>query len=205
MQENGSSPSHSAHGDSGDRKSAPVPVGDRLAAQSARLRLLLHHMAGRAVRARVDPDDLVQEVLLRALTAPGGLPDAEPGDAALYRWLRRIARNTVVDVARAIRAGKREARFEPLARSDWSRAGLRASGLGDPGPGPATRVAAREEEERIERAFESLAPDHRRVIGLRQFEGLTAEEAGLRMGRSEVAVHSLYRRALLAWEAAAAR
>jgi DNA-directed RNA polymerase specialized sigma24 family protein len=41
------------------------------------------------------------------------------------------------------------------------------------------------------------------VIGLRQLEGLTAAEAGLRLGRSEVAVHSLYRRALEAWERAA--
>jgi len=39
------------------------------------------------------------------------------------------------------------------------------------------------------------------VIGLRQFEGLSAAAAGRRMGRSEAAVHSLYRRALLAWEA----
>jgi DNA-directed RNA polymerase specialized sigma24 family protein len=41
------------------------------------------------------------------------------------------------------------------------------------------------------------------VIGLRQFEGLTAAQAGARMGRSEAAVHSLYRRALESWESAA--
>ena len=43
-------------------------------------------------------------------------------------------------------------------------------------------------------------PDHRRVIGLRQFEGLSAAEVGQRLGRSESAVHSLYRRGLEAWE-----
>ena len=52
-------------------------------------------------------------------------------------------------------------------------------------------------------AYHALAPDHRRVLGLRQFEGLSAAETGARMGRSEAAVHSLYRRALVAWEAAA--
>ena len=51
------------------------------------------------------------------------------------------------------------------------------AGAAAPGPGPATRVAGEEEEVRVQRAFETLAPDHRRVLGLRQFEGLTAVDA----------------------------
>jgi DNA-directed RNA polymerase specialized sigma24 family protein len=66
-------------------------------------------------------------------------------------------------------------------------------------------VALGEETARLVAAYERLAPDHRRVLGLRRFEGLDAREAGRRMGRSEAAVHSLYRRALLAWEEAARR
>jgi RNA polymerase sigma-70 factor (ECF subfamily) len=177
--------------------------GARLAALTPRLRLLLQHLAGRAVRSRVELDDLVQEVHLRAWQAPSGLPAREPGEASLYRFLTRLARNTVVDVARAIRTRKREARVDPLVHSDWSRSGVRGSDLSAPGPGPATRVAGEEEEVRLQRAFETLAADHRRVIGLRQFEGLTAADAGRRLGRSETAVHSLYRRALQAWAEAA--
>ena len=48
-------------------------------------------------------------------------------------------------------------------------------------------------------AFLRLLPEHRRVLGLRQFEGLDARSTAQRMGRSETAVHSLYRRALAAW------
>ena len=55
---------------------------------------------------------------------------------------------------------------------------------------------------RVTRAFESLSPAHRRVLGLRQFEGLSAREAAARTGSTEKAVHSLYRRALEAWERA---
>ena len=40
------------------------------------------------------------------------------------------------------------------------------------------------------------------MIGLRQFEGLSARATAQRMGRSETAVHSLYRRALAALEQA---
>lgn len=182
----------------------PTPeLGERLAAQGQALRLLVEHLAGRAIRARIEPDDLVQEVFLRALGSPADMPAEEPGEAPLRRYLARIARHAVVDAARALRAAKRDGRELPLARSEWSRAGVRESRLPGAEPGPATRVASAESVLRLVETYRGLAPDHRRVIGLRQFEGLTAAQAARRMGRSEAAVHSLYRRALLAWEEAA--
>lgn len=184
------------------------PDGERLARLERRLRLLLNHLAGPAVRARVEVEDLVQEVFVRALTA-GPLPGSgagdtvdsgDAGDTELWRFLTRLARNTVVDVARAIRAARRDGGTLQLAQGDWTQAGPRASQLRAQTWGPATRVEAGELEARLEARFRDLAPEHRRVIGLRQFEGLSAREAAARMGRSETAVHSLYRRALLAWQ-----
>jgi DNA-directed RNA polymerase specialized sigma24 family protein len=54
----------------------------------------------------------------------------------------------------------------------------------------------------LEASFAELSGEHRRVLGLRQFAGLSARETGARMGRSESAIHSLYRRALEAWQLA---
>ena len=176
--------------------------GERLARQAGALRLLLGHLAGRAVRARVEVDDLLQETFVRALSDPGGLPPPAPGEAALRRWLARRARNVVVDVARALRAAKRDGRALRLEHSDWSRVGLAESQVALASAGPATRVVRSEEVARLVAAYERLTPDHRRVLGLRRFEGLDARETGRRMGRSEAAVHSLYRRALMAWEEA---
>ncbi len=171
-----------------------------MSSQGRRLRLLIEYLAGGAVRRRVEAEDLVQEVYLRALsTRPEDVPAEEPGDAALGRWLNTIARHVVIDAARAARAAKRDGNEERLARSTWSRFGA----LPAAGPGPATQVVLAEDEGRLIDAYRSLSPDHRRVLGLRQFEGLSAAEAGRRMGRSEVAVHSLFRRALEAWEDAA--
>jgi RNA polymerase sigma factor (sigma-70 family) len=121
----------------------------------------------------------------------------------LLRLLRTIARHTVLDVVRAIRAVKRDRGELRLERSCWSRSGPGSAALPDPGPGPRTRASGREAHERLSRAFDTLAPEHRRVLGLRQFEGLSARATAARMGRSEKAVHSLYRRALEAWEVAA--
>jgi DNA-directed RNA polymerase specialized sigma24 family protein len=68
---------------------------------------------------------------------------------------------------------------------------------------PVRRRAPRASDElaRVLAAYGRLSPDHRRVLGLRQFEGLDARAAARRMGRSESALHSLYRRALGAWAA----
>jgi RNA polymerase sigma factor (sigma-70 family) len=182
--------------------SVRTDAGQRLAEQSANLRLLLLHLTGHAVRMRVEIDDLVQETYLRALADERGLPAGEP---ALRRYLAEVARHVVIDVARALRAAKRDGRSVRLERSGWSRCGLAESQIAQPEPGPGTRAGEAEELERLMAAYVRLEPDHRRVIGLRRFEGLDARGAAMRMGRSETAVHSLYRRALLAWEAEARR
>jgi len=178
--------------------------GGRLMALENRLRLLVHHLAGRAILARTEVDDLVQEVFLRAVTRSAGLPPFGPGDAELYALLAQISRNVVVDVARSIRAAKRDGRTMPLVRADWSQVhGAAESQVVSLGPGPATHVAEAEAHTRMLEAYRQLEPDHRRVLGLRQFEGKSAKETGVRMGRSETAIHSLYRRALEAWDQAA--
>jgi RNA polymerase sigma-70 factor (ECF subfamily) len=170
----------------------------RLWAFEPRLRLLFAHLAGRKLRERIEADDLVQETFLRALGSASLPPENE-----LWPFLVHLARHVAIDAARALRAAKRNGSEQRLGRSDWSRAGPHESQVAARTRGPATRVAEAEGLERLAAAYTQLSPEHRRVIGLRQFEGLSAAAAGLRMGRSEVAVHSLYRRALEAWESAA--
>jgi RNA polymerase sigma factor (sigma-70 family) len=175
--------------------SLPGDPGSRLASCDGRLHLLCTHLAGSAVRSRVEIEDLVQEVYLRALAKPDGWPkDANE----LFRYLSTIARHVVIDVVRASRAAKRDGREEALDRSTWSRAGHTPAAVT---PGPRTRAAGNEHSRKMACAFLALSPEHRRVIGLRQFEGLSARETAARMGRGETAVHSLYRRALAVWEA----
>lgn len=181
----------------GPSSDAPAPdPGARLASHERRLLLLLAHLAGRAVRERVELADLAQEVYLRALAHPAGLPPPEPGDGPLWGILAHEARHVVIDVARALRTQKRSGHARALAPSDWSRVPAR------PSPGARTLLLTAETAAELEQAFLTLSSEHRRVLGLRQFEGLSAEESARRMGRSTSAVHSLYRRALEAWQQA---
>src|SRR5688572_27755550 len=71
--------------------------GARLATHERRLRLFLLHQTGPVLRARVELDDLAQEVYLRALKSARGLPD---GEGALWGLLARLAREVVIDAAR---------------------------------------------------------------------------------------------------------
>jgi RNA polymerase sigma factor (sigma-70 family) len=178
-----------------------LEIGDRIVAQGRWLRLLLMHLAGKQVRASVELEDLVQEVYVRAIGHADSLPPEEPKDLPLRRFLGKLARTTVVDAVRAIRARKRGGGVKALrlSRSDWSSSGILENLVAGVQPGPSTEAAQWDEQRRLLAAFEQLAPDQRRVLGLRQFEGLSAAESARRMGRSEDAVNSLYRRALEAW------
>ncbi len=66
----------------------------------------------------------------------------------------------------------------------------------DPLTGPSTVADRAERRGALLLALDALSEDHRMVLLLRYFEGLSAEEAGLRMGRSAGAVRKLTARAL---------
>ncbi len=170
----------------------------QLARHTARLRLLMAHLAGPRLRAHVELDDLVQETLLRALAS-----SQQPRDTELERWLNTLARHVAIDVARGLRARRRGEAPLRLERADWSRVGLRESAVAASAAGVLTRLADDDEQRRLLTAFARLSNEHQRVIGLRQFEGHSAAQVAQRLQRSESAVHSLYRRALEAWAEAA--
>lgn len=211
--------------DPGGSTSPDLP--SRLAARAGKLRLLVASLAGPSLRARYEIDDFVQETFVRVLGARGAFEtqrsptlstgtcdaedvspspaptDAELDDAALDRHLALVARHVVIDAARALRAAKREGDRSAAPLAGSSSGGSSFGGrIAAHSPGPRTRAAGRELSQDLVAAYLRLTPEHRRVLGLRQFQGLTAQECALRMGRSEVAVHSLYRRALEAWGAA---
>jgi RNA polymerase sigma factor (sigma-70 family) len=178
---------------------------ERLAQEAPWLRLLVAHLAGRSLRARVEIEDLVQEVFVRALARPAlfAAPRAASGENAsempMRRTLALLARECVVDAARAVRAAKRGSGGTDLRLGASGSRGLAVSALRGSVTGPATAAARGETGRELVAAFLRLSPEHRRVIGLRQLEGFSAAETARRTGRSETAVHSLYRRALQAW------
>ena len=184
-----------------DSQLAQASSGDRpsrealFARHCDKLRLYVEYRLGRALALRVEVDDVIQETFLRAWRDIAGATLS--GDSAFFGWLVAIARNVIVDIARASRSEKRQGEPLRLERSAWSRVG--SLDPADSGAGPRTRAAQNEIAARMNMAFRALAPQHRRVIALRQFEQRSAREAAPQLGCSEQAVHALFRRALDAW------
>lgn len=143
------------------------------------LRRTIASRIGRALRERLDPQDVLQETLLRAL---GSIAYFQwRGEESFARWLGQIAEHRIRDAAK-------KSAFKTEIGIDRDVAGTDVS---------PTRAARREERlERLERALGRLSPDHGRVIRLARLEGLKIREVAERMERSESAVKSLLLRAL---------
>jgi RNA polymerase sigma-70 factor (ECF subfamily) len=150
-----------------------------------------------------DAEDLLQETLLAAWRGLDGFA----GRSSLRTWLYRIATNRCLN---ALRAGERRFRQpvprtevelpEPtrLAEPTWLEPYPDAllAGVPDAAPGPDARY---ESKEAISLAFvatmQSLPPQQRAVLVLRDVLGFRAGEVAETLGTTEASVNSALRRA----------
>lgn len=154
---------------------------DRLFALHAdRALLFVRARLGPRLRTSVESVDVLQDAYLAAHAAFDGFEHTD--DGAFARWLFRIIENRIRDLHDYHGATKRRSIELPTP---------------DPATGPFTAADRAERREALLRALDDLAEDHRRVILLRHFEGLGAEEVGRLMGRSPGAVRKLAARALV--------
>ena len=175
----------------GDRPSIDGLLADNLPRLQAYVRL----QAGDLVRAREGMSDLVQSVCLELLE---GLDDGFEyrGEAAFRAWLYTAASRKIADRARYWRAKKRDvAREVPQARGEGDRADELLGFYGSFCT-PSRVVAAKEEVERVEQAFEELPEHYRAVIMDSRILGMSHQEIAERMGKSPGAVRVLLHRAL---------
>lgn len=169
-------------------------------------RLLEEHLPGlRAfVRLRSGPmlrrleasTDLVQSVCREVLENADRFQHG--GDAGFRRWLYRTALRKIADRYAFYRAQKRDVGREiaqPLeadgSRTDASLVGAYASICS-----PSRAASAREQVERVERAFDRLPPAYRDAIVGAKLLGLTTKELAGQLGRTEAATRTVLCRAM---------
>jgi RNA polymerase sigma-70 factor (ECF subfamily) len=171
-------------------------LGELLELYRNYLRLIAAAQAGRTLRLKMDPSDLVQEALLEAQR------DFERFDGAsepeLLAWLRRILIRTLVDRARMEKALKRDAGRQEslealLERSSTALHAALTAGI----PGPCEQASRREEAVLLANALSRLPDTYREVIVLRHLDHKKFEEIAVRMGRSCGAIRKLWARAIV--------
>jgi RNA polymerase sigma-70 factor (ECF subfamily) len=148
--------------------------------------------------ARVDPSDVVQDVLAEATRNLSDFLRKRP--LPFYPWLRRLAWQRLVDLERLhIRSKRRSVRLEErhdLRISDESAVAL-ASRLVSSGSSPSGQLIRAEMLDRVRAALARLDERDREVLVLRYLEQLSTAETAAVLAVSEGAVKSRLMRALL--------
>jgi RNA polymerase sigma-70 factor (ECF subfamily) len=160
-------------------------AGDRsayerlFALHADQLLMFIRVRLGSRLAAKIDAEDVLQDAYLSAHRSFDQFEYAE--DGAFLRWLCRIVENRLRDWHDHFSAGKRQ-RVE-VPRSDPT--------------GPVTAFGRAEDRQKVEQALRLLDDDHRLVLLLRYFEGLSSDETATRMNRTPAAVRKLAARALV--------
>jgi RNA polymerase sigma-70 factor (ECF subfamily) len=158
------------------------------------LMLLARAQIDDRLRGRLDPEDLVQQTLARAIERRGQFRGAS--DAQRAAWLRTLLSRTLIDEVRKV-ANHAEAGRSLEAMLEASSARLEGFLAADQ-TSPSGRVERQERLVRLADALAALPEDQRRAVELKHLQGLTLVEAADRMGRSVPAVAGLLQRGLRA-------
>jgi RNA polymerase sigma-70 factor, ECF subfamily len=147
------------------------------------------------LRGKLDPADVVQQVMARAVAALSGLRSAEA--PVVTAWLRAILASELADVARHYdrdkRAVDRERSIE--AELDRSTSGLGAW-LAAEQSSPSQRACRNEDVLRLADSLAELPELMREAVVLKHCQGWTMQQIADRMNKTVPAVASLLRRGL---------
>ena len=168
-----------------------------LAAHHPALRARAETLMDPAIKTRIGPDDLVQEVYLDVARRIDRFEDRGPD--SFLNWMQAILNQKLVDAQRAAHRQARDIDREvPLGKvtadSCWNLLDNLYADSGTP-----SRVVRREEAlSAMLTCIDDLSESHRQVIQSRYLEGLSVAVVGRRLGKSEAAVAALTKRALTA-------
>ena len=142
------------------------------------LRAFVVSRLGPIVRQQVEPEDVVQETLLKAFESIKRFQ--WNGSQSLKNWLFAIAEHLIRNTSRK--------RTLPTGGSSLS--------LQSNEPSPSRAMRREERLDRLRDSLKSLSSDHRLVVELSRIEGLKIKDIAERMDRSPGAVKQLLSRAL---------
>jgi RNA polymerase sigma-70 factor, ECF subfamily len=134
---------------------------------------------GPALREHLDPEDALQETLLRAFRSVKEF--RWQGEKSFQRWLEGISANFILHTA----------------RKHGLRTSLRIERRSDTAIVSPSRHQRREERfDRLKRSIDLLKPEYRDVVRLARIEGLKVEEIAGRLSRTPSSVRNLLLRAM---------
>ena len=170
------------------RAGSPQAASDLLERYRRRLTVLVRYKIAPEWRTRLDPDDLVQETLLRAFRDLSGFEYRGP--SSFFHWLSAIADHCIADAIRYYGRARRDGR-ETRFRSPSNPNGPEPQDSLTP-----SRILAQEQRvQEIVALLDALPDNYREALILAKIEGLSTEEMAARLAKSREAVALLVYRA----------
>jgi len=173
-----------------------LAVAKLLATYHPKLHARARARMDRALQARLEPEDILQQVYMQVLREVDRFEDRGPD--SFLNWVYKILDNKLIDARRAAHRQTRDVDREvPIAASVgagsyWSLMDQIFAGSASP-----SRVARREEAiGALLTCLSDLSEDHRQVIQLRFLQGMPVGEVASHLHKSEAAIVALSRRAL---------
>jgi RNA polymerase sigma-70 factor (ECF subfamily) len=161
--------------------------GDELERLRPYLHLIARMHLDYRLRARIDPDDVVQEVFRKALEKWDQCRESRKA------WLRHILLNHLKDLVDQMTAQKANVDLEIAL--EYSSVRLGAILIAEQSS-PSQKAAANEEMARLAEALSKLPLKQQEVVILNRLHGLKLEEVAARLGISLGAAGGLLRRGL---------
>ena len=177
-----------------------VRAGDRraldrlLTGHRAYLRTAVELRVDRRLRARLDPSDVVQEAQLEAARRIDDYLRRQP--MPFHLWLRQTAYQNLLRLRRQHVEADRRSVTRELPLPEGSSALLARQLLGA-GPTPSEQAGAEELARRLRQAVAELPDTDREILLMRNFEGLSNQEAAQVLGLEPAAASRRYGRAIL--------
>jgi RNA polymerase sigma-70 factor, ECF subfamily len=148
---------------------------------------------GPALKSRLEPEDIVQEVIISALAAPEQF-NAEGRDP--FRLLCQLAEQRIIDAHRHhVGAKKRSASREvsmdaPAGGDGFGFVDLLVASI----TSPSQAFSHDQKEFRLQQAIADLNDEQKEILRLRFVEGLPTKDIAERMGKSDGAIRVMLTR-----------
>ena len=160
-----------------------------------RVRRNVRARLGAQLRQQLETADILQPAFAKAFENFDRFEMRD--EKSLLHWLSEYAQGQLHDAADHANAKKRRAPAAPV-RLDDSRDGLGRFEVAGTGPSPSECADAAEDQAAVEACLDELPEHYRRVIVLRDYDGLEWLEVARVMGKNtDSAVRELHRRAVL--------
>jgi len=136
----------------------------------------VYSVARSVLRDEAVAEEVVHDVFLNLWRQPQSY---EPSRGNFQGWLLRVARNRSIDLLRQ----RRDVPFPTSRGGDDGDVVDGMSWIPDPDPGPADQAVSTSTAEAVRGALKTLLPEHRILLELAYFGGLTQREIALKVDR----------------------